>query len=133
MSYTRIDVDEAELDDRRPILLPALGHAARIAIWSVINATLIFAEHLAELFAPLLLLAGAVWWAVPRALGALTLEGQANDLLQIVRSHVPHEAFIDGSYYTAGTLIWDGVELIAVVAICRTLSTAITALLLDRR
>ncbi len=133
MSYTRMDVDQAELDDRRPVLLPALGHVARVAVWSAINAVLIFAEHLAELFAPLLLLAGAVWWAVPHAMDSLKLDGQANDLLQIVRSHVPHEVYLDGSWYTAGTLVWDGVKLIAVVAICRTLSTALATLLLDRR
>ena len=133
MSYTRIDVDQADLDDRRPLVLPALGHVARLAVWSVINAVLIFCEHLAELFAPLLLLAGAVWWTIPRALDAITLEGQANDLLQIVRNHVPHDIYVNGSWYTAGSLIWDGVMLIAVVAICRTLSTALTTLLLDRR
>ncbi len=133
MSYTHANVDETELDGRRATVLPGLGQVARVAIWSVLNAVLVFAEHLAELFAPLLLLAGAVWWAIPRGLGALTLEGQANDLLQTVRGHVPHEIYVDGSWYTAGTLIWDGIELIAVVAICRTLSTALTALLLDRR
>ena len=131
MSYTRMDAEHDEFDDRR--FLPALGHVARVGVWSVINAILVFCEHLAELFAPLLLLAGAAWWAIPRALGALTLEGQANDLLQIVRSRVPHDVYIDGSYYTAGTLIWDGVLLIGVVAICRTLSTALAVLLLDRR
>ena len=129
MSYTRLD--EAEYGDRRPVL--ALGHIARLATWSVINALLVFCEHLAELFAPLLLLAGAVWWAIPRALGAITLDGQANDLLQVVRNHVPHDVYIDGAWYSSGTLIWDGVLLIAVVAICRTLSTALTTLLLDRR
>ena len=131
MSYTRLDADQADDDDRR--ILPALGHVGRLAVWSVINAILIFCEHLAELFAPLLLLAGAIWWAIPRALNAITLEGQASDLLQMVRSRVPHDIYIDGSWYTAGTLIWDGILLIGVVAICRTLSTALTALLLDRR
>ncbi len=132
MSYTRLDVDQAEYEERR-VILPALGQVGRLAVWSVVNAILIFCEHLAELFAPLLLLAGAVWWAIPRALGAITLEGQANDLLQVVRGHVPHDVYIDGSYYSAGSLIWDGVLLIGVVAICRTLSTALTTLLLDRR
>ena len=133
MSYTRAEVDEPEYEDRRVFAIPDMNRVARVAIWSVANAVLVFCEHLAELFAPLLLLAGAVWWAIPRALEAITLDGQANDLLQIVRSHVPHDVYIDGSYYSAGTLIWDGVELIAVVAICRTLSVAVTTLLLDRR
>ncbi len=133
MSYTRAEVDEAEYEDRRGFVLPDTNRIAKVAAWSVVNAVLVFCEHLAELFAPLLLLAGAVWWAVPRALEAITLDGQANDLLQIVRSHVPHDIYVDGSYYSAGTLIWDGVKLIAVVAICRTLSVALTTLLLDRR
>ncbi len=133
MSYTRAEVDEAEYEDRRGFVLPDMNRIAKVAAWSVVNAVLVFCEHLAELFAPLLLLAGAVWWAVPRALEAITLDGQANDLLQIVRSHVPHDIYVDGSYYSAGTLIWDGVKLIAVVAICRTLSVALTTLLLDRR
>ncbi len=129
MSYTRLDAD---LDERR-VLLPGLSHFARLAVWSVVNAILVFAEHLAELFAPFLLLAGAIWWAIPRGLAAITLDGQANDLLQMVRGRVPHDVYIDGSYYSAGTLIWDGIMLVAVVAICRTLSTVITTLLLDRR
>ena len=128
MSYTRINAD---LDERR--VLPGLSHWARLAVWSVANAILVFAEHLAELFAPFLLLAGVIWWAVPRGLAAITLDGQANDLLQIVRARVPHDVYLDGSYYSAGTLIWDGIYLVAVVAICRTLSTVITTLLLDRR
>jgi hypothetical protein len=132
MSYTRINLAADDLDERR-VFLPGLTQAARVAIWSVANALLVFAEHLAELFAPFLLLGGAIWWAIPRGLAAITLEGQANDMLQIMRSHVPHDVYIDGSYYSSGTLIWDGVFLVAVVAICRTLSTAITTLLLDRR
>jgi hypothetical protein len=132
MSYTRLTIAEADLDERR-VFLPALTQAARVAIWSVANAVLVFAEHLSELFAPFLLLGGVIWWAIPRGLAAITLDGPANDVLQMVRSRVPHDIYIDGSYYSAGTLIWDGIFLVAVVAICRTLSTAITTLLLDRR
>lgn len=128
-----MDAEPAVYEDRRPAFLPGLGHVARVAVWSVVNVVLLFAEHLAELLAPFLLIGGAVWWAIPKGLAAITLEGQPGDLLQMVRSHVPHDLYIDGSYYSAGTLIWDGIYLVAVVAICRTLSTAITTLLLDRR
>ena len=123
-------------DERRSLPAWCAGAVASrcIAVWSVHQRrSWCSAEHLAELLAPLLLLGGAVWWAIPRASAAITLEGQANDLLQMVRNRVPHDVYIDGSYYSAGTLIWDGVLLIGVVAICRTLSTALTALLLDRR
>jgi hypothetical protein len=133
VSYTRVDVEAAPYEEeRRFLFLPALGFAARVSIWGIANAVLVFVEHLSELIAPLLLIAGFVWYAVPRVLAAITLDGQANDLLQIVRGHVPHDIYIEGTYYSAGTLIWDGIYLIALVAICRTLSTAITSLLLDR-
>ena len=36
--------------------------AAVIVVWAVINAAILFAEQLAELLAPFLLLAGAIWW-----------------------------------------------------------------------
>ena len=133
MSYTQIDVDGGHYVERRGSLLPWVTRVVQVAIWSVINAALLFAEHLAEFLAPLLLFAGAIWWAIPHGLDAITLDGQAADLLQVVRSRVPHEFYVDGAYYSAHTLIVYGIWMVGVVAICRTLSTALTALLLDRR
>jgi hypothetical protein len=132
MSYTRLNADD-ELAQRRSTFLPGLGRVTRVLIWSVLNACLLFAEQLAELCAPLLLLAGVVWWAIPRALAAVTLDGQAGDMLQMVRARFPHDIYLNGDYYSAGTLITDGIWLIAVVAVCRTLSAALASLLLDRR
>ncbi len=130
MSYSHL---EAEDERARTAFLPQLGRFARLALWSVVNAALLFGEILAELLAPLLLLGGIVWWAIPRALAAITLDGPPGDLLQLVRSRVPHDIYLDGTYYSAGTLITDGLWMIAVVAVCRTVSTALTSLLLDRR
>ncbi len=130
MSYSQFEIEDTEA---RRTFLPQLGRYARLALWSVLNAALLFGEILAELLAPLLLLGGIIWWAVPRALAAITLEGQPADLLQMVRSRVPHDIYLNGDYYSAGTLISDGLWLIAVVAICRTASTALASLLLDRR
>ena len=130
MSYTQL---EAEDERARSAFLPQLGRYAQLAVWAVLNAALLFGEILAELLAPLLLLGGIVWWAVPRALAAITLDGPPGDVLQMVRSHVPHDIYLDGTYYSAGTLISDGLWLIAAVAICRTASTALASLLLDRR
>ncbi len=131
MSYTRAEARDAVEPD--PWALPEPARLARLAAWSVANMALVFAEHLAELFAPLLLLAGAVWWAIPRGLDALTLDGPAAELLQTVRGRVPHEVYAAGHYYSAGSLIVDGLWLVAVVALCRTLSTVLATLLLDRR
>ena len=128
MSFTRTGID-----DSLSAILPHAGRLARIATWSVIHALLLFAEHLAEFLAPLCLFAGAIWWAAPRILGAITLEGPAADVLQTVRDRMPADFYLDGSYYSAHGLIVDGLWLIGVVAVARTLSTAATALLLDRR
>ncbi len=130
MSFTSLDARQSA---SRPLLLPRLGRMACIGIWAVLNAALLIAEQLAEIAAPLLLLGGAVWWAIPRGLAAITLEGQANDILQMVRARFPHEIVLGGDVYTASALIVYGVKCVVVVAVCRTLTTALAVLLLDRR
>ena len=130
MSYSRLDGDLARSSAWR---VPETSRLVRLGIWSVANAALVFAEHLAEMLAPLLLLAGAIWWIVPKALDAITLDGQAADVLAIVRARVPHELYLAGGYYSAGVLITDALWLVAVVAVCRTLSTTLAVLLLDHR
>jgi hypothetical protein len=133
MSYTRLEAHEEDRPQRQTLWIDGLTKAANVIVWAIINAALLFAEQLAELLAPLFLLAGAVWWAIPRALDTITLDGPANDVLQTVRGHIPHEIVLGGDYYTPGALIWNGVLCIAVVAICRTLSILLATLLLDRR
>ena len=130
MNYSRLD---GELARPAAWRMPEASRLVRLGIWSVANAALVFAEHLAEMLAPLLLLAGAVWWIVPRALDAITLDGQAADILAIVRARVPHELYLGGAYYSAGVLITDALWLVAVVAVCRTLSTTLAVLLLESR
>lgn len=130
MSYTRMNAHDEPQQRRMP--LAWLTRTSSIVVWAVVNTVLLFAEQLAELLAPLLLLAGAVWWGIPKGLDALKLDGPANDILQQVRTHVPLEVFVNGNYYTAHTLIYDGLWCIAVVAICRTASNLLTTLLLDR-
>lgn len=131
MSYTRVDLQDDDLE--RPQLMPFMGRLARIGVWSILNVGLLFAETVSEFLAPICLLAGGLWWALPRILNAITLEGQAAELMTIVRSRVPHDIYLDGSYYSAGSLISYGLWLFGVVALCRTLSVALSSLLLDRR
>ena len=130
MSYTRLD---APIAGPRETLMLQLDRVSRVVLWGAIHAILMFAEHAAELAAPFLILGGAVWWAVPQVLSAITLDGQANDILQMVRTRVPREVLLGGSWVSAGSLVTDGVLCIAVVAICRTVSQGLTTLMLDRR
>ena len=131
MSYSQFDIEDERAT--RSAFLPQLGRYARLAVWSILNAALLFGEQLGELLAPLLLLGGIIWWAVPRALAAITLDGPAGDVLAMVRSRVPHDLYLNGDYYSASSLISDGLWMIALVAVCRTASVAITSLLLDHR
>lgn len=131
MSYTSVEVEEQA--ERRPFILPKIGRLACIGIWAVLNAALLFAELAAELAAPLLLLGGIAWWAIPRGLAAITLEGQANDMLQMVRARFPYEIVLNGDVISASTLIGWGITCLVVVAVCRTLTTALATLLLDHR
>ncbi len=130
MSYTRVETRDDPQERRLP--LSWLTRALSVTVWAVINAALLFAEQLAELLAPLLLLAAAIWWAIPRGLEALKLDGPANDILQQVRAHVPLEIGVGGTYYTYHSLVYYGLMCVAVVAICRTLSSLLTNLLLER-
>ncbi len=77
------------LDRRRtPLLLLRLG------VWSVLHAVFYFLQQLAELLAPLLLVAGLGWWALPRVVGAVTsgtagTDGQAHDVLASISGAIP--------------------------------------------
>ena len=130
MSYTRLD---APVAGSREMLMLQLDRISRVVLWGILNAILLFAEHAAELAAPFLILGGVIWWAIPQALAAISLDGQANDVLQMVRARVPQELLLGGSWVSASSLITDGVLCIAVVAICRTVSQGLTTLMLDRR
>ena len=131
MSYSHLEIEDAEA---RPAFLPQLGRYARLALWSVLQ------RHPAVRRDPGRTAGAAAFTGgqssggrFPRRLGAITLDGQPGELLQMVRSRVPHDIYLNGDYYSAGTLISDGLWLVAVVAICRTASTALATLLLDRR
>ena len=132
MSFTRLDAGDGARAGRRLPVLPLIGKFVSLVAWAAINVGLLFAEQLAELLAPVLLLAGAAWWAIPRGLDALKLEGPANDILLQVRGHVPLDAMVAGHELSASVLLNDGLLCIGVVAICRTLSNLLSRLLLER-
>ncbi|MFT8246571.1 hypothetical protein [Roseomonas sp. BN140053] len=107
---------------RRPHRLGALALGGlRIGFWGVVQFALTLAEMVAEVLAPLLLVAGFGWWAALNVLGSLS---QAPEF-QAVLAELPHRLRFGDHWLTPAGLIWNGVALMAVVAACRTLNTII--------
>ena len=84
------------------------------------------AQQLAELLAPLLLIAGLGWYVLPHLIGLIqTDDGQVREILSGVQSHVPAQLTLAGHTLTASGLIVDGIVLMVIAA---ALSTATTVL-----
>ena len=106
---------------RTPLLLLRLGG------WSVLHAVFYFLQQLAELLAPLLLVAGLGWWALPRVVGAVGsgtvgTDSQAHDVLNSISGAIPAGLHVAGHWITPGGLIVDGLLLMGFAAIGATLS-----------
>ena len=119
------------LNDWRDVLNhPAMVSALRIAKVVARGVALFgfsFVEIIAELLAPVVLICGIGWAALPSILSmASTAEGQAHDVLNTVLQSVPRELRVGHTLVTPTGLIVDGLLLIAVVALCRTLQTIVS-------
>ncbi len=134
MSYTRYESDEARFRYRGLVAAKArIGRVAQMVLWAVFNVAFVFVELVAELLAPLLLMAGAGWWALPRVLSLVVLDGPANDVVRSVATRLPTEVLVAGSWVSATKLIADAFLLFAVVAVCRTLAALMTRALFANR
>ena len=124
MSYER-----ENLNDWRA----ALNHPARAAALRIGRAVarglvlfgFCFVEIIAELLAPVVLIGGIAWSALPSLLSLASTEGQTHDLLNNVMQAVPRELHLGHTVVTPTGLIVDGLLLIGVVALCRTLQTIV--------
>jgi hypothetical protein len=99
----------------------------RLGLWSVLHALFYFLQQLAELLAPLLLVAGLGWWALPHVVGAITTEAgngdsQMHDILNTISGTIPAGLHLAGHWITPASLIFDGLLLMAFAAIGATLS-----------
>lgn len=107
---------------------PVALRLVRTGIWSVCFFIFYFVQQLAELLAPLLLIAGVLWKALPAVVGSLShaaasADPQARDAIGSVASAIPSHIVIAGHDLTAGGLIWDGILLMALAAAGATLAT----------
>lgn len=105
---------------RGPVMLLRLG------VWSVLHFVFYFLQQIAELLAPLLLVAGIGWWALPRIVAAVTAgagsDAQAHDLLNTISGTIPASLHLGHHVFTPYGLMVDGLLLMAVAAIGATLS-----------
>lgn len=102
---------------------PAIaGHAARATVWAIVHFVAGFVGQVAEFGAPLLLVLGFGWYALPHLLGLITTDdGEMRDVLNGLASHVPSQLAIGDHVLTPASLIFDGLLLMAVAAALSTL------------
>ena len=100
-------------------------------VWIVTNIVLLFAEQVAELLAPILVLAGIIWWGLPRIFEVITLDGPSSELLYQICQRVPSEVLVRGNVYRAESLIIGGLCCLVLVATSRTLTTMWAKLLVN--
>ncbi|EHH67648.1 hypothetical protein [Gluconobacter morbifer] len=103
------------------------GNMIRAAIWSVCYFAFYFAQQVAELLAPLLLIIGIGWALLPHLVQAITTtaasaDPQARDVMNHVAGTLPTQIQIGSHLLTPGSLIFDGFLLMAVAAAGATLS-----------
>ena len=99
----------------------------RMGVWSVCYFAFYLAQQIAELMAPLLLILGLGWYILPHIVNAITTSAasadpQARDVMNHVAGTLPTHLQIGSQLITPGSLIFDGILLMAVAAIGATLS-----------
>lgn len=105
----------------------AASSLARIGIWSVLYFLFYLAQQIAELLAPLLLIAGIGWKALPHVMNAVSssagkVDAQAHDVMSHVSDAIPDQIIFGTHQLTPDGLITDGILLMALAALGATLS-----------
>ncbi|NIE81279.1 hypothetical protein [Asaia sp. As-1742] len=124
-------------DDREPRGTSGLGTGGRssgsglailrTAFWAVCYFAFYFAQQVAEVLAPLCLVLGIGWMALPKALSAITTgtastDPQAQDVMNHVVGSIPDHLAIGSHVMTASGLVFDGFMLMAIAALGATVS-----------
>ncbi len=114
------------IDRHQPRAIAVLLRGGRLLAWAVLHWLLAFAEQVLAVVAPLVLVCGLAWWALPRLVGLVPLEGPARDVAGDVLAHLPTSVPIAGFWVTPGGLIADGLLLMALAALLQTVAAVIT-------
>ena len=99
----------------------------RVAFLGFAYCVFYFLQQVAELVAPLLLVLGLGWWALPRLVDAITTheaaaDQQVRDILDSIAGTIPTGLQMGGHWVTPGGLIASGLVLMAVAAVAATMS-----------
>ncbi|WP_428392403.1 hypothetical protein [Lichenicoccus sp.] len=99
----------------------------RIAFWGFAYFVFYFVQQVTELVAPLVLVLGLGWWALPRLVEAITTheaaaDQQVRDILDSIAVTIPTGLQMAGHWVTPGGLIASGLGLMAIAAIAATMS-----------
>lgn len=100
---------------------------ARTGLWAVCYFAFYFVQQIAELLAPLLLVIGIGWGALPHVMQAVTASAagadpQARDVMAHVATAIPTQVTVAGHLLSPSSLIFDGFMLMALAAAGATLA-----------
>ncbi len=126
MSYESQDLNDWRAMLNHPAMVVAL-RLARAVVRGVVLFAIALIEIMAEMLAPIVLICGVGWAMLPGLLSMAGTEGQARELLSNVMQSIPKQLHVGSMVVTPTALIADGLLLIAVVALCRTLQTIISS------
>lgn len=119
------------LDDWRTVAkhpaMAAMTTATRRVGQGLILFAFSFVEIIAELLAPIVLVFGIGWAMLPNIVSVAGTEGQAKDFIATMAQAIPRDMHFGRTVITPMSLIIDGVLLVAVVALCRTVQTLASA------
>ncbi len=107
--------------------MAAAVQATKMVVRGLILFAFSFIEIVAELLAPIVLVFGIGWAMLPAIVSIAGPEGQARDFVTAMVQAIPREIHFGRTAVTPTSLILEGVLLVAVVALCRTVQTLAVA------
>lgn len=104
-----------------------VARIARVAICAVFYGLFYFVQQVTELLAPLVLILGVGWGALPHIVGAIgtsaaSADPQTRDIVTHVAGTIPHQIVLGSHVVTADSLVVDGLLMMAAAAVCATLA-----------
>lgn len=97
--------------------------------WAVCHFIFYLIQQIAEIFAPILLILGILWKALPSALHSLihvaegSTDQQTHDTIGNIVRLIPTSLTVSGHVLTASSLIFDGFSLLVLTSIAATITS----------